>query len=299
MQPETALINNADGGLYLYFVKFIQKSVANHAGFFGVVSILLFYIQALIIAGLVMKLKLFAKPNYLVGAFYILVTSFSPLWSLFSSALVANTFLIGIWYLVSQLQQTSNPKTVLFHIGLLLSLCNLFFAFSFIFILLVIVGLLTYRPFKLNEYAVVLLGFVLPIYCWAVFDFLRDSFHIKNYLLVWSMKLPIIPLNKWLFFSISALALLLLAGILYVQNQSVRMAIHARRSWSIIFFWLLIAFVVPFFASDVHYWVLCLLPIAFFAATPFYFMSRIRIRGWLHWALFAWAVFMMYFHNKW
>jgi hypothetical protein len=94
--------------------------------------------------------------------------------------------------------------------------------------------------------------------------------------------------------SIIILAILLL-GIFFVQKESNKMSIQSRKNWSIIFFWVLLTACIPFLSVDFRYWVLCLLPIAAFVAASFYYINDKRIKSFLHWAFFLFAIFVNYF----
>lgn len=296
--PQAPIINAADGAMYRLLVKQLYNTGSYYKIWASVIAFILVYTQALLISNLISKSKLLQKPNYLVGMSYLLLTSLFLNWNVLSSALVVNTILIYVWYYITQLQNTNKPKTLVFNIGLLICGASFFYSFSFTFLILAFIGLLTYRSFRITEYLVLLLGFTVPFYLFFVYQYMVNTFSFKNLALPISMALPKFNYTKWVLAACFIILLLLIIGLYYIQRESAKMSIQARKGWSIVFFWFLLSMLVPFLSTDFHFWILCLLPIAAFIASTFYYIKDKRISKFIHWSVFIFAIFIQYFLHK-
>jgi hypothetical protein len=226
---------------------------------------------------------------------FLLITSLFKDWNVLSSALIVNTFILFIYGLITQLQNTSTPKTILFNIGMLIGLSNFIYTFSFTFLLLAIIGLITYRAFKLHEYIILIVGYLLPYYCLFSYQYLSDSFDIHNFKLLVSMHLPKFANAKWVLVSVIIIGILSLLGLYMVQDQNRKMNIQVRKSWGLMFFYFCISLCIPFFSADFGYWVLCLIPASAFIGAAFLYLLHPQIKIALHWLVFALAIYISYF----
>jgi hypothetical protein len=289
------LQNNNDGILY----KFLWGKITLYGKSGNLLSaifcFILILIQAFKLSQIINQDKLMSKHNQLASMAYLLITSLFADWNILSSALIANTIILFVWNYITKLQNSQSPKTILFNVGLLIGLSNFIYSFSFTFLLLAIIGLITYRAFKLNEYLVLLLGFIIPFYCLFSYQYLNDSFSFNNIYQSINMHLPKFANAKWVLISVIVIGTLTVTGLYMVQMQSGKMNIQARKSWSLLFFYLLISLCIPFFSSNFAYWILCLIPAAAFIGATFLYISNKNIKTILHWSLFALAIYVSYF----
>jgi hypothetical protein len=286
------MVNNSDGKLYALLIKQLKGASAFWS---TLLAFSLLLTQAISLAQIINKGRLMNKPNYLAAMSYLLITSFFTDWNVLSSALIAGTLILVIWNLITQLQSTQNPKATLFNIGLLLGICNFIYVFSFTFLLLAIIGLIVYKAFKLNEYLILFLGFAVPYYFLFVVQYLTDTFQLQNFKIYFSIHLPQFNNANWVLTGVLIIAVLTVIGIYYVQNQSNKMLVQARKSWSILFFYFCISLLIPFFSSNFGYWVLCLLPAAAFIGAGFLYIRNQKLKSALHWLVFGFAIYVNYF----
>ncbi|HMX36387.1 MAG TPA: hypothetical protein PKA94_03835, partial [Ferruginibacter sp.] len=74
--------------------------------------------------------------------------------------------------------------------------------------------------------------------------------------------------------------------------------IQARKSWNLIFLYLLVALFVPFINAThtFEYWILCAVPLSAFLGAAFLYPAK----GWfpllLHWLLVAFVIAINYFY---
>ncbi len=288
------MVNNNDGKLYKVFITYLK----GYQIWSTIIVFVLLMVQAISITQIMNRGRLMHKPNYLPAMSYLLITSFFTDWNVLSSALIASTIILVVWNLITQLQNAQNPKSILFNIGLLIGVCNFIYVFSFTFLLLGIIGLIVYRAFRLNEYLILLLGFAVPYYFLFIIEYLNDTFKIQHYKIYLSIHLPQFNNASWVLTGVLIIAILTMVGIYYVQQQSNKMLVQARKSWSILFFYLCISLFIPFFSSNFAYWILCLLPASAFIGAGFLYIKNQRIKSGLHWLLFGFAIYLNYFLNS-
>ncbi len=291
----TPLQNNNDGFLYKYL--WSKITLYGHSGniLSAIICFVLILIQAFKLSQIINQDKLMHKHNQLAAMAYLLITSLFIDWNILSSALIANTIILFVWNYITKIQHSQSPKTILFNIGILIGLSNFIYIFSFTFLLLAVIGLITYRAFKLNEYIILLLGFLVPFYCLFSFQYLNDSFSWSNFTQTLNLHLPKFENAKWVLIGVIVIGTLTVAGLYTVQMQSGKMNIQARKSWSLLFFYLLISLFIPFFSSNFAYWILCLIPAAAFIGATFLYLSNKYIKTILHWSLFGLAIYITYF----
>jgi hypothetical protein len=273
----------SDGSLYQELLEILQPAGTRFSALYTLLAFILIFSQAIGLNTMVNKLRLMNRPNYLPAMAYLLVTSFFSQWNQLSSALIVNSLLLWIWGSLNALQQGDRPKAILFNAGFALGLCNFFFSYSFTFGLIIFAALVLYRSFRLNEYLLPLLGYATPYYFILAYRYWTDNWHWKDYLLHLNFSLPQLHDTRWILAGIFIILVLALAGLYFVQKQSGKMLIQARKSWGLLLFYLLISLLTPFVNADFSYWVLCLLPISAFVACTFMYLPGRVVKNVLHW----------------
>jgi hypothetical protein len=135
------------------------------------------------------------------------------------------------------------------------------------------------RPFRINEWFVLLLGIITPLYFWCGYLFLNDQlqgtfvtlanlFH-PHRIISANIKIPII--------AFSTAGLLLIAGVVTWQTNGNRMVIQVRKMWSVLFFMFLLLLPVVFIMTDAWPYALLLacVPGAAFVSNAFLYPKRL------------------------
>lgn len=289
------IVADSDGPLYHYLLNVLQPAGHNVPALYTFLAFLLLFSQALSINTMVNKLRLMNRPNFLPAMSYLLVTAFFSEWNQLSSALIVNTLLLWIWSSLNRLQQGDNTRAILFNAGFALGLCNFVYSYSFTFALVIFAALLLYRSIRLNEYLLPLLGYLTPCYFILAWRYWTDDWHYRDFLLRINFKLPVLPSAQWMLAGVGLILLLALLGLYFVQQQSGKMLIQARKSWALLLIYLLISLLVPFVNADFSYWILCLLPFSAFIACTFLYLRSKFIRNLLHWLAVAFALVAGYY----
>lgn len=294
MQPIRA---KSDGSLYNDVLDVLQPAAQQFPALYTWLAYFLLFFQAISLNTIVNRLRLMNRPNFLPAMSYLLITAFFSQWNQLSSAMIVNTLLLWIWSSLNKLQQGERAKTILFNAGFALGIGNFFYSYTFTFGLVVFMALVLYRSSRLNEYLVPVLGYATPYYFILAYRYFTGNWHWRDYLLHISFRVPALPDVQWMLTGVLLVAFMALAGIYYVQQQSGKMLIQARKSWTLLLFYLLVSLLIPFVNADFGYWILCLLPLAGFIACTFLYTRNKLFVNILHWAAVGFALAAGYYLN--
>jgi hypothetical protein len=280
-----------DGFLYKLLLNWLAPIGNGMPLLYPIITYLLLFTQALAFNRLVSGQRLLQRPNYLTGMAYLLITSVFADWGKLSSPLIINTVLIWVWARMSSLHTETNAKTTLFNIGCAIGVCTFFYFPSIAFAVLIVVGLAITRPFKLAEWVIALLGILTPYYFLLAYVFLTDKITGYRFPGV-AFSAPRFSNTPLGYTAIGLILLLLLMGFFYVQQYKRKQLIQARKSWNLIFLYLLAALLVPFInaTNTFEYWILCAVPMAVLAGAGFFYPAKKWVPLVLHWALVALVV---------
>jgi hypothetical protein len=291
--PQEQLV---DGFLYKALLKWLQPIGSGAPVIYPLIAYLLLYTQAVSFNKLVNDLRLMQKPNYLTGMSYLLVTSLFTEWNMLSAPLIINTLLIWVWARMSGLYNDANPKRSLFNIGIAIGLSTFFYFPSLAFLALVIFGLAIIRPFKLSEWLIALLGIVTPYYFLLAWAFLTDRW--KTYRLPGiAVTSPKFNQTTWSLVAIIVVLATCVAGFFYIQQNFRRQLIQARKSWNLVFLYLVVAVFVPFINAThtFEYWILSAVPLSALLGAAFLYPTKRMIPLVLHWVMVAFVIAIGYF----
>ncbi|RYY39685.1 MAG: hypothetical protein EOO08_10320 [Chitinophagaceae bacterium] len=242
----------------------------------GLIAFVLLFAGALTINSLVNFYRMMSRQTFLPALSFLLITSLVPEWSRLSAPLCATVLLTFAFAVILQLYGSPKAGGKIFNIGLLVGLAGFFFTPALLFGIIGILGLMVLRPLRAQELLLFLLGVSTPTYFYAVGLFLYDQFSWKS-LVPW-LHFGII--NKRPSYALLGSIVLLVApfllGSFYVQANLRKMLIQARKNWSLVLFYLLLALAMPFFNNDGQYtaWVLVAPPLAAFQACAFLYPAR-------------------------
>ncbi len=286
---EPIAVSASDGVLFQNFANYLNglkfgNSIANSIAF------ALIFIQAIQISYLFNTNKFFVNANYLVGMAYILCTSFLHKFNVLNSGLVLNSIFLLIWFKSFSLIQTNSGKSLIFNLALALSLGTFINKFSFVFVAFVIYQMALYRRFKWNEYAVLVLGLLVPYYFLGGYAIYTGQNDYAKYLVSIKLQLPKIENPKLLFATVMVLISLLILGIILVQSNNKKLPIQSRKVWGATFVYFLSGLLVSVLCNQLWFYVMCLLPLSAFVAAFFYYLKPYKMAIVLHWLLFVYAV---------
>ncbi|HMO33616.1 MAG TPA: hypothetical protein PKE63_01260 [Lacibacter sp.] len=293
LEPVVPQADDTDGFLYSLLLGWLQPAGTFFPSLYPILSYLLLFVQAVTFNGLINRQKLFPQPNLLLAFSFLLITSLVPDWNVLSPGLLINTVMVWAWPQMVGLYHNSQPKGNLFNLGFGFGVCSFIYFPSVYYLVLLIVALAIYRPVQITEWLVAIIGVLTPFYFLLVYFYVWDQWHlVQNLIPVHSLRLPNVPFNTsfWITFTLVNLPLVL--GVLLSRRFVARMLVHARKSWSFMLVYLLVALFLPFINSHggLSHFVLAAVPVSFFHAGFYTAPRNKRIPELLVWAGIAWVV---------
>lgn len=258
-------------------------------------------LQALRLNYALNDLRMFPKPGYTTALAYVLLTAVVPAWNNVSSALVVNSMLIWLLFRLFKLYSSTTPKTLVYNIGLLTSCTIILYFPTMPLLVFVFIALGIYRPFRINEWLILLLGIITPFYFYAGYLFLNDE--LQNTLQQLNIfELQVIRPANLLFtiITFSFAALIIISGIYMWQANSNRMVIQIRKNWIILFFMLILFIPGVFFIKDTWPYALLLatLPASAFISNTWQYPRRNLLPAILFWLFIALIIYNNWFVLK-
>ena len=296
LQPKIPHPQQIDGFLYKALLKWLSVFGGSLPVIYPLLVYGLLFSQAVAFNKLVNDLRLMQLPNYLTGMSYLLVTSLFSEWNMLSAPLIINTLLIWVWARMSGLYNNPNPKTALFNIGIAIGLSTFFYFPSLAFAALIIFGLAITRPFKLAEWLMALLGIITPYYFLLAWVFLTGRW--KGYVFPgFAVTTPKFSQTNWAYAAIIIVLFISVIGFIFIQQNFRRQLIQARKSWNLVFLYLIVAVFVPFVNAThtFEYWILCAVPLSAILGAAFLYPSKKWIPLVLHWLMVAFVIAISYF----
>ena len=170
--PEQVVETPFENGILSYWVLIFLGS--NHL-VSNIITILLLFIQGIMINVLVINNRLSREISLLPGVFYVLLASSIPTFLPLNPLLIANTFFIlFLIALLSVYKKTTVAGTIL-NIGFWIGLASLAY-FSYIALLFWgMIGLNILRAFKIKERLMLLSGLFIPLFLLGVYFFWQDQ----------------------------------------------------------------------------------------------------------------------------
>ncbi len=296
LNPPVPLQQSADGPLYSSFIIWMKGVFAGFPMIFSIISFIFLYMQAIVFNKAVNDQRLFQKPTYIVGMSYLLLTSMFSDWFILSSSLMASTVLIWVWNKLCSIHNNNAAKTTIYNIGLSIGMACFFYYPLIIFTLLFIVGIAITRPFRLNEWLIGLVGICTPFYFFASWLYLTGQWNTYRLPIAISDS-PVFQQSKWAMAALLILVLAMILGIYFVQRNMRRQVVQTRKSWQLIYLYLLGAVLVPFVNSGGNFgnWILTAVPLSLLVSSAFYYPDKKWFPRVLHWAMVAITIAIGYF----
>lgn len=205
--------------------------------------------QALFLNYITVRHKMFPRNSYLPAFSYLLLTSLTPSFNYFSEPLLINWLTLIAVNIMLTFSQTSQPRKQIFNAGFAICIPALLQFPALGFILLFILALIFLRSFNAGEWVVGIMGYLTPIYFFVCILFLFDHLPVLTQAFQLGFSLPgKFARPAYMVGAIGGLVLLVVEGTISIQQQIAKMTIYIRRSWGLMFTYLLISFAVAFIA---------------------------------------------------
>jgi hypothetical protein len=297
LYPLKPLPNQGDNYIYHVIIRILDPFAGNKPFIYSIIAFLLLFSQATLLNRICNSVKLLPKPNYLVGMSYLLLTSLMREWSYFSAPLIINTVMIWMFFKMIGLYNSTNPKTSIFNVAVLIGILPLIYSPTVAFVVLLLLALIITRPIRITEWLIGLIGIVTPYYFLFVILYLLDQWKFSKILPSISFYLPRLPASLWITGGIVLLVFPFLIGGFFVQDNLNKMLIHIRKSWSLLLVFLIVSLLIILINPGTNYlhWMLVAVPIAGFHAAAYFYIPKQHIALLLHWITFIYIIILNYY----
>ncbi len=299
VDPVTPGLSAIEGFLYRWIVQGLVRFAGEGSILFPLISYLLVFLQAVLLNAFVNQHRMFGRTQYLVAFCYVLVTALRPEWWQFSPALLVNTALIPVWNNLVNLNKSQQAKSLLFSTGIIIGLSSFIYFPALAFFLLLLVSVLILRPFRLPEWINGFMGLLMPYYFLFSISFLTDQWDRERFLPFPAWSMLHLQRDLWTFLSLLTLFFPLAMGLYHLQNAIGRLAIHSRKAWNLVFYYLILSILVPLPAAsqDLSYFFLAAPTLALLQANLFFYPKKRFLPNLLVLLLLAFILFLNLRHN--
>jgi hypothetical protein len=302
--PLPIITDAHEGFVYSSLIKLLQHQLHWGDSHFQWIALLLLLILALQLNQLLIRYHLLPGRNYYPAMSFLLLSTFQPAWNQLSAPMLATCFLLPALSIMLHPDQQAIKRPQLYHAGLTLGIATLISVPFSIFLILLWLMMLVNRPFRGAEWLLVLMGWLTPIYFYAVGSFLLDHFswHMWKYPLSWRWQIN--GINQWTWMSLATLGFMFVIGLGIVWHHMTGMTIQVRKSWILLLYVGIIAIILILWngLSSMATWLPLVAVIAAFASNLWWYLPAHR---WV-WAvnilhvlliLLAWAILYLPAHQ--
>ena len=295
INPPQLIVNPNEGFFYYLVSPFTNLQPYTLA----MMYVILIFLTALQLNFVINDLKMLRKESYTVAAAFLLLSSLLPAFNQISTALLACNLLIWIMHGTCRLYNAPNPRPAIYNLGLLTGIAFILYYPLLPAVIIVLFGLVLMRSFRLNEWFVLIFGLLTPLYFLVAILFLKDNLRVLP-LPEQLLNLTVPPLKELpvLITTLAAATAVVLVGIFTVQ-QDKRDVMQVRRSWSLVFVFLI--FSIPGVLFIQHAWptalLLVMVPASCYTGFTFSDSSRHILATISFWALLALSIYNNWFAN--
>ncbi len=233
--------------LYNYILRGLNFIFQHGAFAFTMLAIVTLFVQALYLKSIATRHKLFPRYTYIPSFVFLLLTSVYPPFNTFNETLLLNWFLMGAVDIMFGFTQTTQPRKLIYNASFLLCMAALFQFTLLAFFLLLLVGMVMFRPFNIGEWSVAIMGYVTPLYFLTSILFLADRLYLyAQWPHVGFSLSSHVNSVFYIIITLAGIAILLTSGIYAMQKNVAMSNIYVRRDWIAISFYLIISMVVAF-----------------------------------------------------
>lgn len=254
-----------DGFLYDRLLRFLEPVTSVFPSFFAVAAFLLLFWQAYLLTNFINNQRLVNRANYLPGMALMLISSFIPEFNYLSAPLIVSLLFLLSFTFIFRAHSHPNAKALIFNCGLVLGCATMFFQPAVFFLVWGLLALAMLRPFRVNEWLLLILGLLTPYYFYLIYLFLTDQWATVHTLLEpFTVGISLKKQQLWFAGALFLTILPLLAGIYSIHALSSKMLIQVRKGWVLFQLYFVVTVAIAFVNPGPGFtnWVLILVPCA-------------------------------------
>ncbi len=210
----------------------------------SVIYILLIFLLALQINFVCNDLQLLSKQSYTPALAFVLLSALLPAFNTISAALLSCSIFTWILYSACRLYNKPNAKSSIYDLGFLTAVSIILYYPLLPLALIVFIIFIVIRPFKLNEFFILLFGILTPFYLLISYLFLKGELSLLplprqlfDFYIIIKPQMPLIIIT------IAVAAGITIWSMLVVQQTGTRELIQVRKSWALV--GILLIFLIP------------------------------------------------------
>lgn len=263
-------------------------------------SVVLVFVQALVVNQMVNSTKLFARSNYVPALLYILCASMFTDMLYPGPGLLANTFVALVMLSLSEMWKRQQAFSEIYDVGFLIALASLFYAPVLAMLILLYIALGILRPFNWREWVIAMLGMFTPYFLIGTYYFMIDGLpgfineqfgHMFSFSgMYFQAGLSVKVIGPYVL-------LLLLLAAWYLQASYLKSQIQVRK-FLILLVWALIILFFSFLLSDglhLKHFVIISVPLSVILSYYLLHFKKQRFAEGIHLILVLLILFFQYF----
>ena len=167
---------NAFNASELHFTNLLDLDLTPTINWLNITLVtLVLTINALLINYTFNSHEFYDKNTYLPSFIYVLIACFFPMSVYVNGELIAQTFAILAINQLFMIRQNEDARKWLFNSAFFIGFAYIFNPIYFIYFIVLFIVLLNIRPFQLREYAMGLIGFLIPLLWLFLYHVLGDK----------------------------------------------------------------------------------------------------------------------------
>ncbi|RVU01884.1 beta-carotene 15,15'-monooxygenase [Mucilaginibacter limnophilus] len=234
----------------------------------------LVFVQALLLNTLVNYFNLAGKPSYLPALMYITLSALFTPFLILSAPLICNFLVILMLYKLFALYQGGGVMAAAYDLGLIVALGSLIYLPFIYLFLVVLIALVTFRPFNWREWTAAILGYATVFFFLAVVYYSTGRMHA--FTKIWlplGTKFPnSISINTYNFLLLIPVAFILVLSAYRLQQHFFKSYVHIRKSYQLLLIFFIVAGLSFYVKAtfQLNHFLLCAIPAAI--AFAYYFL---------------------------
>jgi len=231
----------------------IQKFILACPHVSVIASIVLLYLQAVMLNAVVSKHRLVERNQLLTAAIYVIIVSNRPEMIQPTVMLAVNFLLILTLNVVLKLYDTTESLSALFDVGFLVGVASLLYFPTISFLLFIVAGLIVFRLYYWRAWTIPILGFLSPylfVMTWY-FWFGRFIEEYEIFISRFDFQMPVysgVAPSQILIWGL--LAILILLGFGKVIKLATEGTVDSRKKSRVLILMFLVAMVSSFFSGQ-------------------------------------------------
>ena len=266
-------------------------------GVLAAFAITIIFLSGLYLNFLLNNKRMYPRSNLLMALSFIIFTSLFPGLQHMHAGIVMLPLAILLFRYLLVLYNTPKPKTAVVNIGMVVGIGTLLYHPYWWMLPYCFLGLAIMRPFRLNEWVLLVVSFLVPAYILLSYEFLTNQWNPMAHWPVWNPQTEWPPFNGYWAAALILAAIWVLSGFNQWQISNRRMLIQTRKNWYLLL--LLGLFTLPslFFPKGNLFegLSLLLLPASALASNAFLGEQKPTMKTLFFWilmvaaAIFSWA----------